>query len=124
MILEDLNDGNAMVSRVTDPILLRQQLGNTVFLGVGLDFFDVDHLTAFFAGSVHKFGPHLLSYQCNHYNDWARPLPAKVRYLHNLTNSFLTATKKVSNLVEVVVEVYIPPFQAFRSGPSILSRCS
>ena len=109
MILEDLNDGDTVVSRVTNPIFLRQQLGNTVFLAVGLDFFDVDHSTGFLMDSIHEFRPHLLSGQRDGYDGWAGPLPAKVDRLHRPTGSSPTATKKVSNLVEVAVGVCTPP---------------
>ena len=124
MILEDLDDGDATISWVIDPILLGQQLGNAMFLGAGLDLFDIDHSTAFLMGSVHKFGARLSSYQCDCYDDWARPLPVKVRHLHTLTDSFPIAAKKVSNPVEVAAGVRIPPFRAFCGGLSTSSRCS
>ena len=59
VIFEELHNGDAVVPWIADPIFLRQQLGDAIFLAVGLDFFDVDHFAAFLMSSVHKVEPHL-----------------------------------------------------------------
>jgi len=124
VVFEELHDGDAVVSRITDPILLGQQLGNAIFLAVGLNLFDVDHFATFFVGGVHKVGSHLSRSQRDGYGNWTKHLLAKVRRLRIPGDSFPIVTKKVSNLVEVVDGARTPPYRAFRGDPSISSRCS
>lgn len=124
MVFEELHDRDAVVSLITDPVLLGQQLGDTIFLAVGLNLFDVDHFATFLVSSVDQVEPYLSNYQREDYDNWVGHLPVKVRHPRIPADSFPIATKKVSSPVEVVDGARTPPYRAFRGDPSISSRCS
>ena len=110
MVFEELHNGDAVVSWVTDPILLGQQLGDTIFLAVGLNLFDVDHFSTFLVDGVHEVESCLSGYQHDNYDNLAGHPPAKVHRPRIPANSFPIVTKKVSNLVEVADGGHTPPY--------------
>ena len=98
-----------MVLGVAGPLLLRHQLGDTKFLAVCRDFFNVYRFTSSLVDGIHKLGTRLLTYHNDEYFGLRNNPPAKFPHPHNPVDQPQIQAKKVSNQAEVVAEVHTPP---------------